>query len=149
MNSIMPNHIHGIITIREPEGLIGAQGRGPLSCGNSIFLRPPRSLGSMIAGFKSAATKRINQSRHTPASPYGNGTTTNTSSDVRPTLIAFANISTTIRSNGSTTNTIRQMFQGAARRGARPCAPIRRKRVVESRFCPPTGPKGNRAPFSL
>ena len=117
---IMPNHIHGIISIREPEGLVGAHCRAPLPCGNSMFQRPPRSLGSLILGFKSAATKRINQSRHTPASPYGNGTTTNTSSDVRPTLIAFANISTTIRSNGSTTNTIRQMFQGAARRGARP-----------------------------
>ena len=146
---IMPNHIHGIITIREPEGLVGAHGRGPLPCGNSIFHRPPRSLGSLISGFKSAATKRINQSRHTPASPYGNGITTTTSSDVRPTLIAFANISTTIRPNGPTTNTIRQMFQEAVRRGARPCAPTRRKKVVESRFCPPTGPKGNRAPFSL
>ena len=66
---IMPNHIHGIITIREPEGLVGGHGRAPLPCGNSIFQRPPRSLGSLISGFKSAATKRINQSRHTPGQP--------------------------------------------------------------------------------
>ena len=65
----MPNHIHGIITIREPEGFVGTHGRASLPCGNSIFQRPPRSLGSLIAGFKSAATKRINQSRHTLGQP--------------------------------------------------------------------------------
>ena len=75
---IMPNHIHGIITIREPEGLVGAHGRAALPCGNSMFRRPPRSLGSLLSGFKSAETKRINQSRHTPVCPYGNGITTNT-----------------------------------------------------------------------
>jgi REP element-mobilizing transposase RayT len=66
---VMPNHLHGIITIRQPEGSVGAHGRAPLPSGNAIFQRPPRSLGSLIAGFKSAATKRINELRHTPGQP--------------------------------------------------------------------------------
>jgi hypothetical protein len=32
--------------------------------------RPPRSLGSFVAGFKSASTKSINQIRHTPGLPF-------------------------------------------------------------------------------
>jgi len=130
---IMPNHIHGIFTIREPKGLVGAHSRAPLPCGNSIFQRSPRSLGSLIAGFKSAATKRINQSRHTPGQPIWQR---NYYEHIirRETDINRTNISTTIRSNGPTTNTIRQMFQGAARRGARPCTATRWKKVVESRF---------------
>ncbi len=66
---IMPNHIHGIITMRQPEGSVGAHGRAPLSCEDAPLQRPPRSLGSLIAGFKSPVTKRINQSRHTPGQP--------------------------------------------------------------------------------
>ena len=54
---IMPNHIHGIIIFHDstspPERAAGAHGCAPLH-------RPPRSLGSFIAGFKSSATKRIN-----------------------------------------------------------------------------------------
>ena len=38
---------------------VGAHGRAPLH-------RPPRSLGSFVAGYKSAATKRINVLRRTP-----------------------------------------------------------------------------------
>ena len=41
---------------------VGAHGHAPLR-------RPPRSLGSFIAGFKSAVTKRINQHRGTPGAP--------------------------------------------------------------------------------
>jgi REP element-mobilizing transposase RayT len=66
---VMPNHLHGIITIRQPEGSVGAHGRAPLPAGHALLQRPPRSLGSLIAGFNSAATKRINQSRHTPSQP--------------------------------------------------------------------------------
>jgi len=36
---IMPNHIHGIITIREPEGLVGAHGRAPLPAGRRLSNR--------------------------------------------------------------------------------------------------------------
>ena len=61
---VMPNHIHGIVIITNRDGLVdpgsvGAHGRAPLH-------RAPRSLGSFVAGFKSAVTKRINDLRGTP-----------------------------------------------------------------------------------
>jgi len=52
---IMPNHIHGIVVMGEQTTVVGAHSCAPLP------YRPPRSLGSFIAGFKSAATKRINE----------------------------------------------------------------------------------------
>lgn len=64
---IMPNHIHGIVIID-----VGAHGRAPLP---RAPLRPaplhrsPRSIGSFVAGFKSAATKHINEMRGTPGLP--------------------------------------------------------------------------------
>ena len=60
---VMPNHVHGIVVIRD----VGAHGRAPLL--PSPPYRPPRSLGSFVAGFKSAATKRINAIRGTPGLP--------------------------------------------------------------------------------
>ncbi len=65
---IMPNHIHGIIWIvdgGEDGGDVGADSRPPLLQPR----RTPKSLGSIIAGFKSAATKRINVLRETPGRP--------------------------------------------------------------------------------
>ena len=59
---VMPNHVHGIVVIRD----VGAHGRAPLP---TALRRSPRSLGSFIAGFKSAATKRINAIRGTPGVP--------------------------------------------------------------------------------
>jgi putative transposase len=66
---VMPNHLHGLVVIQQPEtarggvnGQVGAHGRAPLH-------RAPRSLGSFIAGFKSAATTRINELRQTPGLP--------------------------------------------------------------------------------
>ena len=69
---VMPNHIHGIVWIvatDDPAGYdenarppVGATGRSPLPPHGPT----PRSLGSFIAGFKSAVTKRINQMRGTP-----------------------------------------------------------------------------------
>jgi len=66
---VMPNHIHGIVWIvaddpveAEAHGRVGAHGRAPLR-------RPPKSLGSFIAGYKSVVTKRINQMRGTPGVP--------------------------------------------------------------------------------
>ncbi|MBL8045323.1 MAG: hypothetical protein JNL09_02220 [Anaerolineales bacterium] len=59
----MPNHLHGIVVIKNTDGrdpAVGAHGRAPL------LHRPPRSLGSFIAGFKSSAIKRINEIRQTP-----------------------------------------------------------------------------------
>ena len=66
---VMPNHMHGIVWIVETDDwagrdgsvrkMVGAHGRAPLH-------RPPRSLGSFIAGFKSAVTRHINEMRSTP-----------------------------------------------------------------------------------
>ncbi len=64
---IMPNHIHGVVIItghrrddKRGSGkgrvCVGAQGLAPLH-------RPPRSLGSFVAGFKMAVTKRVNTAR--------------------------------------------------------------------------------------
>lgn len=64
---IMPNHAHGIIWIlEENESHVRANHASPLHRSG------PRhgSLGTMIGSFKSAATKRINQFRKTPGSPY-------------------------------------------------------------------------------
>ncbi len=55
---VMPNHLHGIVVIREGEP-VGAHGHAPLH-------RAPRSLGTLVGGFKSAVTRRINEIRHTP-----------------------------------------------------------------------------------
>jgi len=73
---IMPNHVHLIVVIY----LVGANGGSPQiiddqlnrahGCAplhNSRFSLKPKSIGSFIAGFKSAATKRINIHRTTPS----------------------------------------------------------------------------------
>ncbi|WP_041245412.1 transposase [Geotalea uraniireducens] len=79
---VMPNHLHGIVFIRDNVGAHGmrpggmhpdctpdyadsenrAHGRAPLH-------RSPKSLGALIAGFKSACTKRTNEMRATPGLP--------------------------------------------------------------------------------
>jgi REP element-mobilizing transposase RayT len=90
---IMPNHLHAvvIITDRDPSPRqfptdVGAHSRapfqrqptsassnhGPNAVGahsRAPFQRPARSLGSFVAGFKSATTKRINLYRNAPAVP--------------------------------------------------------------------------------
>ncbi len=66
---VMPNHFHGIVVISSeaPGGAsdVGATGRSPL--------RPrgpsPRSLGALVAGFKSSVTEQINLLRGTPYLP--------------------------------------------------------------------------------
>jgi putative transposase len=67
---IMPDHIHAIIWISQSNAsneraldAVGAHGGAPLRTGKRPLVRPPKSLGSFVAGFKSAATKRINESR--------------------------------------------------------------------------------------
>jgi putative transposase len=62
---VMPNHLHGIVVI-EP---VGAHGRAPLPRKRAPLQRKPKSLGSFIAGFKSACTKRINEIRGMPRMP--------------------------------------------------------------------------------
>jgi len=62
---VMPNHIHGIVWIFADDDIVGATGRSPLPPRGPI----PKSLGSFIAGYKSAVTKRINEIRGTPGNP--------------------------------------------------------------------------------
>lgn len=68
---VMPNHFHGIVMID-----VGAHGVRLLNANEHdnrahvrAPLRPPKSLGAFIAGFKSAATKRINALRRTAGHP--------------------------------------------------------------------------------
>jgi REP element-mobilizing transposase RayT len=57
---VMPNHVHGIILICDSVSTQQrAHGRAPLH-------RKPKSLGSFIAGFKSAATRQMNAHFNTP-----------------------------------------------------------------------------------
>jgi len=67
---VMPNHIHGIVIIGGQT--VGAHGRAPpgrAPPGRAPLHRSPLSLGSFVAGFKSAVTKRINEIRATPGLP--------------------------------------------------------------------------------
>ena len=83
---IMPNHIHAILRIEnnclnesrvDPHGRADLQqiGRADIqqrtnqSILYGITYRPPKSISSFVAGFKSAATKRINEYRNMPKSP--------------------------------------------------------------------------------
>ena len=61
---VMPNHFYGIVWIK-------TTGNGtPQYCRGDRPVAPtglqPRSLGSLVAGFKSGVTKHINQLRNTP-----------------------------------------------------------------------------------
>jgi REP element-mobilizing transposase RayT len=56
---IMPNHFHTVIFVHDD---IGAHSSAPLR-------RQSGSIGSIVAGFKSAATKRINALRDNPGCP--------------------------------------------------------------------------------
>jgi REP element-mobilizing transposase RayT len=58
---IMPNHIHGIIII---------ESRGVMHYATTNeFKSPSQTLGSIIRGFKSTVTKRINRMRSTHGNP--------------------------------------------------------------------------------
>jgi putative transposase len=80
---IMPNHIHAILRIDNDipaDGMnsnnlldiVGTHGRASLQGSNHKFhtegiaYRSPKSISSFVAGFKSAATKRINEHRNSP-----------------------------------------------------------------------------------
>ena len=73
---IMPNHFHAIVFIINDNDIAtpSEHGRGAQPCAPTQeqpprLYRPPRSLGSLIAGFKSITTKRINQLHETPGHP--------------------------------------------------------------------------------
>ena len=65
---IMPNHMHGIIWICN-----NGRGDRPVAPTEDDFIQSgpsSKSLGSLMAGFKSAVTKRINIYRNTPGLPF-------------------------------------------------------------------------------
>jgi putative transposase len=59
---VMPNHFHGIIVIH-------GRGDRPVAPTKHRPGPQPKSIGALVAGFKSAVTKRINQIRKTPGIP--------------------------------------------------------------------------------
>lgn len=63
---VMPNHFHGIVIItdnnEQKQNPVGTHGRASLQ-------RKPRSIGSLVAGFKSVVTKRIHEINNTPHIP--------------------------------------------------------------------------------
>ena len=64
---VMPNHFHGIVVLLSDTRWVsdvGATGRSPLPHGPA-----PKSLGSLIAGFKSSVTKQINMARNVQGIP--------------------------------------------------------------------------------
>ncbi len=66
---VMPNHFHGIVFIIGGGDRRGDRPVAPTSVHTLVtpIQGPkPKSIGSLIAGFKSAATKRVNEMRNTP-----------------------------------------------------------------------------------
>ena len=61
---VMPNHFHGIVIIQSQ-----IKQPRPIDKNNIRPSMKPRSLSSLIVGFKSATTKQINKLRRTPGSP--------------------------------------------------------------------------------
>jgi len=72
---VMPNHVHAIIHIPEEDGFVqptmpSSPRRGDRPVAPTEARGPsPRSIGAIMAGFKSAVTTRINIMRHTPGFP--------------------------------------------------------------------------------
>ena len=65
---VMPNHFHGIVIINP----VGANSGSPLQPSTAIPTHPsmkPRSLSSIIAGFKSAVTQKIDIMGNAPGTP--------------------------------------------------------------------------------
>jgi len=83
---VMPNHVHGIVIIAPPDAprpitphgyniRVGTHGRASLRrrSDDKRPMRPARSLGAFVAGFKSVVTTRINRHRGTPGEPVWQG----------------------------------------------------------------------------
>lgn len=77
---MMPNHLHAILIIDSDlvgtHGIVGTHGRASLpqpqqndKPQSGVAHRSPHSISSFVAGFKSSATKRINEFRKTPKKP--------------------------------------------------------------------------------
>jgi len=64
---IMPNHIHAILRINNSTNICISQ---KMKSSDSFILQlKAKSISSFVAGFKSIATKRINEYRNTPKYP--------------------------------------------------------------------------------
>ncbi len=77
---LMPNHLHAIVRIGNADPttiIVETHGRAslrgskqtPTPANTGIVHRSARSISSFVAGFKSSATKRINEFRNTPKIP--------------------------------------------------------------------------------
>lgn len=73
---VMPNHLHGIATFGASVGASVDVGETAVGVVGDVrahrcapLQRRPRSLGSFVAGFKAATTKRINEGRGLPGTP--------------------------------------------------------------------------------
>jgi REP element-mobilizing transposase RayT len=60
---VMPNHLHGLVVFRPDDS---GSGRPPSSAATALENRPKRSLGSLIAGYKTSVTTRINRLQESP-----------------------------------------------------------------------------------
>ncbi len=60
---VMPNHLHAIVWINNPPEFASKETE---RSSNDLICIIPRSLGSMMIGFKSSATSRLNRMRNTP-----------------------------------------------------------------------------------
>jgi len=64
---IMPNHIHGVIVLSDDENGKGTMLRAAT---NEQFAKPTsNTIPTIIRGFKSIVTKKINEFRQTPRNP--------------------------------------------------------------------------------
>ena len=61
---IMPDHLHGIVTIAPPALTSSRPSTVATKPQRRALYRRPRSLGALVAGFKSSTTKRINLLRN-------------------------------------------------------------------------------------
>jgi REP element-mobilizing transposase RayT len=65
---VMPNHVHGILIIGDNRW--GVWPYAPTNNGQiQSFKSPSKTIGSIVCGFKSTITKKINQIRNTPTNP--------------------------------------------------------------------------------
>ncbi len=69
--AIMPNHVHGIIVIRNDSNSDDRRGEAFLKAPNASPLQgtQPGSLGAILQNFKSVSTRKINQTRDIPDLP--------------------------------------------------------------------------------
>ena len=69
ISQVMLNHFHGVVVITTAMPHIGMKSESTRTHGRASLHRAPKSLGSLVAGFKSVVTKRINQLQNTAGSP--------------------------------------------------------------------------------